>query len=269
MRAASILSVLLHGLLLGVFLLARTFDADHTKTKAVMTVDLVELGTATTSPEAARLAAVPQQRAKEIATRPADDAIPSAGGSVSPTAKSTSRATRTAGTQTASISIQKAPKSKPTKSTIAQTDALSVRLQALARLVVEPSAVVPPSPDNQDGIGLSNTTAATANSNRGLTATYSVRDFIRAQVLRRWYVGNQAATRNGWSVAVHIRLRPDGTVALAEVVDIARYRNNRGYYDFALSARNAVELSSPLAIPPGSYEIAKDVTIEFDARQVQ
>jgi len=268
MRAASILSVLLHGLLLGVFLLARTFDADHTKTKAVMTVDLVELGTATTSPEAARLAAVPQQRAKEIATRPADDAIPSAGGSVSPTAKSTSRATRTAGTQTASLSNQKAPKAALTKPTIAQADPLSVRLQALARLV-EPSAPLQPSPDNQDGMGLSNTTAATANSNRGLTATYSVRDFIRAQVLRRWYVGNQTATRNGWSVTIHIRLRPDGTVALAEVVDIARYRNNRGYFDFALSARNAVELSSPLSIPPGSYEIAKDVTIEFDAREVQ
>ncbi|HTO62831.1 MAG TPA: cell envelope integrity protein TolA [Bradyrhizobium sp.] len=270
MRAASILSVLLHGLLLGLFLLARTFDTDHAKTKAVMTVDLVELGTATTSPEAARLAAVPQQRAKEIATRPSDDAIPSAGGSVSPTAKSStsSRATRTTATQTASLSNQKAPKSRTTESTIARTDPLSVRLQALARLV-EPSAVVQPSPDNQDGTGLSNATAATANSNRGLTATYSVRDFIRAQVLRRWYVGNQTATRNGWSVTIHIRLRPDGTVALAEVVDIARYRNNRGYFDFALSARNAVELSSPLSIPPGSYEIAKDVTIEFDAREVQ
>jgi hypothetical protein len=260
--------MLLHGLVLGIFLLARAVDADRPEKKPAITIDLVELGTSTTSPQAARQAAVPQQRAEEVASRPAEDATPIPGASTSVASQSGAprQEARTTQTEAASLSSRKKPKT--IKPTIAQTDPLSARLQALAGLV-EPSSATPPLPANQQGTGLSNVTAATPAADRGPTATYSVKDFIRAQVLRHWYVGNHAATRNGWTVAIHIRLRPDGTVALAEVVDIARYRKNRGYFEFALSARNAVELSSPLSIPPGSYAIAKDVTVEFDAGRVQ
>ncbi len=52
------------------------------------------------------------------------------------------------------------------------------------------------------------------------------------------------------------------------MVETLRYRSDPAYRDFALSARNAVLLSSPLALPDGAYDVARDLVVEFDARQV-
>ena len=62
-------------------------------------------------------------------------------------------------------------------------------------------------------------------------------------------------------------VRPDGTVTRAEVVDQSGYRD-RAYQDFALSARNAVLLSSPLTIPVGRYDLARDIVVEFDPKRL-
>jgi hypothetical protein len=95
-----------------------------------------------------------------------------------------------------------------------------------------------------------------------------VKDFIRAQVERRWNPDRKGVKVGNWMVAIHILLDRDGTVTGADIVDEARYRSDKAYLDFALSARNAVLLSSPLSLPPGAYDIAKDIVVDFDPKRV-
>jgi hypothetical protein len=114
---------------------------------------------------------------------------------------------------------------------------------------------------------MSNVTVASADGLHGRDARYAVEDFIRAQVERRWYLNRAQMGANDWVVAIHIVLQPDGTVRRAQIVSTPRFLSNGAYHDFALSARNAVLLSSPLALPPGTYATAKDIVINFDARQ--
>jgi hypothetical protein len=123
-------------------------------------------------------------------------------------------------------------------------------------------------PRQQDGAGASNVTAAAADAARARDATYGVKDFIRAQVERRWNPNRQAIKGRNWTVAIHILIARDGTVNQAEIVDEVRYRPDPAYFEFALSARNAVLLSSPLSLPPGAYEIAKDIVIDFNAKRL-
>jgi hypothetical protein len=127
---------------------------------------------------------------------------------------------------------------------------------------------VPANPRQQDGAGASNVTAAAADAARARDSTYGVKDFIRAQVERRWNPNRQAIKGRKWTVAIHILIARDGTVNQAEIVDEARYRADKAYFDFALSARNAVLLSSPLSLPAGTYDIAKDIVIDFDPKRV-
>jgi outer membrane biosynthesis protein TonB len=146
-------------------------------------------------------------------------------------------------------------------------DDLSTRLHLLAKLR-QPEAPIPPRQRQQAGSGSSNLTAASADAVPGHDATLGVKDFIRAQVERRWNLNGQAAKGRDWSAGIHIVLSRDGSVTRAEIVDNSRNRSDQAYQEFARSARNAVLLSSPLTVPPGAYDIAKDIVIDFRAKQV-
>ena len=61
-------------------------------------------------------------------------------------------------------------------------------------------------------------------------------------------------------------LEPDGTVSTAEIVDTTRGKTDEVYRSIALSARNAVLLSSPLALPRGLTAEMRDMTISFNTR---
>jgi hypothetical protein len=63
-----------------------------------------------------------------------------------------------------------------------------------------------------------------------------------------------------------VLLNRDSSVAKAEIVDDPNHGSDPGYHDLALSARNAVLLSSPLNLPPGRYEAVKDITLTLDPR---
>jgi len=127
---------------------------------------------------------------------------------------------------------------------------------------------MPPNPRQQNGSGESDATAASANSAAALNATYRVKDFIRAQVMRRLNTDCNALKCGDWVVAIHIVLRPDGRISTAEIVDNSHLSSDSAYRDFAISARDAVLLSSPLTLPPGAYDIAKDIVVDFSSRQV-
>jgi hypothetical protein len=149
---------------------------------------------------------------------------------------------------------------------VSPADALAARLKMLAQLR-QPLSPMPPNPRLQDGRGESSVTAASVPGH-ATDATYAVKDFIRAQVERRWNLHGNTAAAKSWTVSIRIALDPDGRVLAAEIVDDPRLRDNDAYRDFALSARNAVLLSSPISLPLGVYDLAKDIVVDFDPRQV-
>ncbi len=194
-------------------------------------VDLVDLGDETAAPDADK-STVPQQRAQEAGEHPTPQAVP--------------------------VPKQSAPVRAPGKALVRKE-----KEQAQP----QPDPRRPPSPQPQDGAGISNTTTG-ANAALGRTATYGVKDYVRAQIERRWYPQGSALLRNDWVVQLHLRLNEDGSVGQAEIVDGGKM-GDLDYRDFAFSVRNAAMLSAPFTLPSGLDEAARDMTLEFNPRRVQ
>jgi hypothetical protein len=124
-----------------------------------------------------------------------------------------------------------------------------------------------PDPQPQDGDGVSNVTTG-ADGNLGGHAAYGVKDYVRAQIERRWFPQGSALLRNDWVVQLHLQLDGNGDVEKAEIVDGGKM-GDLAYRDFAFSVRNAALLSAPFALPPGLDEAARDMTLDFNPRRVQ
>jgi hypothetical protein len=63
-------------------------------------------------------------------------------------------------------------------------------------------------------------------------------------------------------------MKRDGTIATADIVEQARAKTDAVYRDIALGARNAVLLSSPIALPAGDYPKEMHFTLLLDTRAV-
>jgi len=96
--------------------------------------------------------------------------------------------------------------------------------------------------------------------------TYAVSDFIRAQVERRWSLDVAALGGKALSVLVRVEITNTGAVTKAEIVRNGEFASNKSYRDAALSARNAVILSSPFTLPPGNYMARMAFTLRLDTR---
>jgi hypothetical protein len=108
--------------------------------------------------------------------------------------------------------------------------------------------------------------AAVPGGAYGPHAATSIKDFIRAQIERRWNFDVAALGGTRWVVAIHVVLQSDGTVDSATIVEDPRYRQDPAYHALALSARNAVLVSSPLHLPAGTPPALRDMVLEFDPR---
>jgi colicin import membrane protein len=247
----------------------------------IVPINLVQLGNKTAAPAAPQLAPLPQEKASETAPSESATAVPTAQTPPPPAAARQAAARSTPDLVTATNPAQQLDAAKPVtarkpdilpaaklRQQPLPADDLSTRLKLLARLR-QPAPPLPPAPRQQDGSGASNVTASSANAAAGRDATYGVKDFIRAQVERRWNLDTAAPKGADWVVAIHVTLRPDGSVSQAEIVDTALYRSDSAYRDFALSARNAVLLSSPLTVPDGAYDVAKDIVLDFNSKRVE
>lgn len=139
-------------------------------------------------------------------------------------------------------------------------DELESRLKQFAKLRQPDSNVAP-----LDNAGTSNVTAS-SDVPPGQYARYSVRDYIRAQVMRRWSLNLDKLGSRNFTVLLDIELNGRGTVTKAEIVDKARYRTDSVFRDIALSARNAVLLSSPLKLPDERLGNGIAVTLNLNPR---
>jgi outer membrane biosynthesis protein TonB len=131
----------------------------------------------------------------------------------------------------------------------------------------QPDSHREPSPQPQDGTGISNATTG-ADGLLGGHAAYGVKDYVRAQIERRWFPQGSALLRNDWVVQLHLQLDGNGDVQKAEIVDGGKM-GDVAYRDFAFSVRNAALLSAPFALPPGLDDAARDMTLDFNPRRVQ
>jgi len=160
------------------------------------------------------------------------------------------------------------PEAAPTRETLspagrkpAPEDALDAKLKALAHLKQ------PDTPLKFDvGQGVSDIDAA--NGLPGDAATYSIRDFVLAQVLRRWTLNLARANGRALVVPIRVVMKRDGTIASAEIIELGRAKSDVVYRDIAIGARNAVLLSSPIALPPGDYPKEMRFTLRMDTRAV-
>jgi hypothetical protein len=144
--------------------------------------------------------------------------------------------------------------------TRAPVDELQAKLQSLARLR-QPDTLVPLENSPQAG-----TDSTSPDAAAGDDASYGVKDLIRAQVERRWLLDLAMLGKRDFRIPIHVEVTRDGKVLLAEIVDKRRYNADAAYREIALSARNAVILSSPFALPPNYYKDVTDMTLNLDPR---
>lgn len=144
------------------------------------------------------------------------------------------------------------------------TDALQAKLEALSKLR---------QPDSdtflRDGAGVSNLASGFNGAQRGQAATYSVRDYVRAQVVRHWSLNLEELGDRNIVVAIHVVLKPDGTLGKADILDAPGFSKDAVLRSIALSARNAVVLSAPFTFPAGGIAPdAMDMVLTLNPRDV-
>ena len=150
------------------------------------------------------------------------------------------------------------PEGVSPKGTKEPVDELSARLRALAQLKSNDTAL--PNADNRDAPGGSGDGSGEGN--------YALKDFIRAQILRRWLPDLSIPGARNMPVLVRIRLLKSGVIDDVTIVDQDRFINDKAFHNMALSARDAALLASPIQIPGVHYEKTQTVTISLDPKAV-
>jgi hypothetical protein len=150
------------------------------------------------------------------------------------------------------------PEGTNPKGTKEPEDELSARLRALAQLKT-PDAALP----NAD-----NTSAPGGTGNGEGEGNYALKDFIRAQILRRWLPDLSVPGARNLPVLVRVRLLKSGVIDNVYVVDQERFVTDKAFRNMALSARDAALLASPIQWPGGLTQKSQTLTINLDPKAV-
>jgi hypothetical protein len=236
-RPGVISSLLLHAL--AAYLLITRLDIVPRTLAPVVPVDVVQLAEETISPPPLQKTAGPQQKAAAPAKRAEELA---------------SLAPPTFRPPTAPAPAEPQP---PPEQVQQPRDELQLRLEALAKLR---------QPETGSPSGTSGRSASNNGTGLGPGAAYSVKDLVRAQVERRWNLDLDGLGARNFVIAIHVVLTRDGVVNKAEIVDQLRFNSDAIYRSIALSARNAVLLSSPILLPNGAYDDVFDMTLNLNPR---
>jgi hypothetical protein len=132
-------------------------------------------------------------------------------------------------------------------------DELSAKLRALAQLRA---------PDTPLAVGGGNAEGGAGNG----TGAYGLRDFIRAQILRRWLPDLSGAGARDLPVLLHVIVTARGTITDVSIADQSRFASDRAFHEMALSARNAALLASPIQMPPGPWPAVIRLDIDLDPK---
>lgn len=134
-------------------------------------------------------------------------------------------------------------------------DAVEARIAALSKL--QSAASTLPAPDN-DG----------TSGGTGDGGGYALADYVRSQILRRWWPDLSSRSARGMPVAMRLKLSRSGVISDIRILDQARFNNDKEFRNMALSARDAAILASPILLPPGQYPAMMDIAITLDPKAV-
>jgi hypothetical protein len=140
----------------------------------------------------------------------------------------------------------------------APQDALDAKLKALAELHQPDAATA------SEGSGSGQTTMIAVNEETAGEIA-AAKDLIRVQVMRRWNLDLKSLRGGDASVPIRVRVGSDGVVLKVELVDTP-LSNDPDYREVALSAKNAVLMSSPFTLPPGHYRGVMDIVLDLNPR---
>ena len=129
------------------------------------------------------------------------------------------------------------PEGVSPKGTREPEDELSARLRALAQLKSTDTAL--PNADNSAAPG-------GGGGDGGGEGNYALKDFIRAQILRRWLPDLSIPGARNMPVLVRIRLLKSGVIDDVTIMDQQRFHADKAFRNMALSARDAALLASPI-----------------------
>jgi len=162
------------------------------------------------------------------------------------------------------------PAAKPTQAALAPTggapeappitDALASKLEALAKL----RAPGPNAPSEGDSSRAASMLPSSASS-PGQAGMYGLKDFVLDQVERHWNLNLANLKDADYSIPVRVKIAKTGEVLKAEPIGDSR-SGDPHYDEVAISARNAVLASSPLALPAGQYDDVMDMLIYMNPR---
>jgi hypothetical protein len=139
-------------------------------------------------------------------------------------------------------------------------DALATKLQALAKLR-QPSSDLHSDGNSSNAASMLPGSA----SSPGPKGMYGLKDFILDQVERHWNLNLANLKGAEYSVPIRVEIAKSGEVLKADIVDNSRSADPV-YREVALSARNAVLASSPLALPAGQYDDVMDMVLTMNPR---
>jgi hypothetical protein len=91
---------------------------------------------------------------------------------------------------------------------------------------------------------------------------------IQRQMAACWRI--EPGSRDAANLIIEIRvfLKPDGSVADAQIVDMQRMARDVFFRSAAENARRAVFSCAPFRLPPRKFEIWRDMTLVFDPRRM-
>ena len=98
----------------------------------------------------------------------------------------------------------------------------------------------------------------------------SEEDALRAQIFGCWSVPLGLPFDENLLVRIKLKLKPDGRIVKAEILDHARMNTpGQSFYKIlAESALRAVRICQPLKVPPTGYERWKDLQLNFDPTEM-
>ena len=98
----------------------------------------------------------------------------------------------------------------------------------------------------------------------------SEEDALRAQIFGCWSVPLGLPFDENLLVRIKLKLKPDGRILKAEILDHARMNipGQSFYKILAESALRAVRICQPLKVPPTGYERWKDLQLNFDPTEM-
>lgn len=94
---------------------------------------------------------------------------------------------------------------------------------------------------------------------------YTIKDLVRAQILRHW--GPDA--RSPISVGLHVVIAPGGKLLSVAIIDQQRFAQDAAFRDIAISMRNAVTLASPFDLPANIPASALNFTLDISPQDAR